>query len=72
MSLYEKMAGSVGNANISTVKRKAAVEEFKRAFAKYEEVEPGVFVDKTKPSRGGLTPEEEAELEALEAEVGAP
>jgi len=72
VSLYEKMAGSVGNANISTVKRKAAVEEFKRAFAKYEEVEPGVFVDKTKPSSGGLTPEEEAELEALEAEVGAP
>jgi len=50
VSLYEKMAGSVGNSNISPEKRMAALEQFKKAFAKYEETAPGVFTDKTKIS----------------------
>jgi len=69
VSLYEKMAGSVGNSNISPEKRKAALSQFQKAFAKYEEVSPGVFVDKT--GNSGLTSEEEEELKALEAEFGA-
>ena len=63
------MAGSVGNSNISPEKRKAALSQFQKAFAKYEEVSPGVFVDKT--GNSGLTSEEEEELKALEAEFGA-
>jgi len=77
VNLYKEMAGMVGNDKISTVKRQAKMEEFARAFAKYEEVSPGKFVDNTKTtptqggSSGGLSPEEEEELKALEAEFGA-
>jgi len=70
VSLYEKMAGSVGNSKITPEKRQAAVEEFKAAFAKYEEVEPGVFVDKTKGTTG-LSAEKEARFrKRLEQERG--
>jgi len=70
VNLYKDMAGMVGNDKISPAKRQAKVEEFSRAFAKYEEVSPGKFVDNTK-TQTGMTAEKEARFrKRLEQERG--
>jgi NADH dehydrogenase/NADH:ubiquinone oxidoreductase subunit G len=50
VALYKEMAGRVGDSTLPVERRKAALEEIKNLWSKYERLNPGAFADTSAPS----------------------